>query len=95
MMWWIAISFLMALCLFVCGAFLIAEVYSRRSAEKPKMRAVPRQIGPNDSVTVVHQGTITPTDALEFEADVKLWREGKKVLYVPDGSHIELTRHRP
>ena len=60
-------------------------------ADKP--RAVPRRINPKDSVTVIIPGGVANTTAAdEFSNDIAKWRKGEGVLYIPEGSRIELTR---
>lgn len=59
-------------------------------ADKP--RSVPRHIHPKDSVAVIFQGKMSPTDCAEFSADLKKWRSGEGDLYLPEGARIETTR---
>jgi type IV pilus biogenesis protein CpaD/CtpE len=44
-------------------------------------------------VTVIIPGGVANTTAAdEFSNDIAKWRKGEGVLYIPEGSRIELTR---
>ena len=57
-----------------------------------KPRAVPRRIDPRDSVTVITTGDVGVERGAAFAKAIDGWREGTVVLFLTEGSRIELTR---